>query len=69
MRFSDRCKPVGVKELLTNAVVERLDKGIVGRLSRTRKIEFDPAPVRPLVELLGDEFGAVVRLKRGRYPQ
>ncbi len=40
--------------------VERLDQPVVGRLTRPRVIEFDATSIRPFIEGLRGELGAVV---------
>jgi len=53
-------EPSSVEQLLTNAPVERFDKGVVRRLPRARVVDDDVVGVRPLVECRCRKFGSVV---------
>lgn len=55
---------VDVQELVAQPAVERLDQPVVGGLAWARVVELDAAPIRPIVQSLGGELGAVVHSDR-----
>ncbi len=57
-------KPVLVQTLEPESGIERLDISVVSRLTRPAEVELDVALVSPKVNILRDEFGAVIDLDR-----
>ena len=51
---------VRVQAFIAQPPVERLDQSVVRGLAGAREVELDAAAVRPVVESLGGELGAVV---------
>ena len=61
-----RHKPVHVQAFVPETAVERFDVGIIRRRAETGVIELDFVEIRPSVEYLGNEIGAVVYLDPSR---
>ncbi|MET4690198.1 hypothetical protein ABIA22_006563 [Sinorhizobium fredii] len=53
-------EPVRVQALRPELAVERLDKGIVGRLAWSREVQLDVALIGPQIEVAGDELAALI---------
>jgi hypothetical protein len=68
-RLVEAQEPVRVQALSSELSVERLDVGIVRRLSRSGEVERHTADEGPQVQLLADELRAVVDTDRFRKPR
>ena len=49
-----------VQAFVAQSSVERLDEGVLGRLSRLDKVELYTSFVCPLVEILSGKFGTII---------
>ena len=58
--IGQRQEPRGVQAFRSQAAVERLDVGVVGRLSRSGEVDLDPVQVGPLVEHAPGELRPIV---------
>ena len=71
-RYSSRlCKSLKVRRVekfSAHAAVERLAKRIIGRLSRSGKIDLYVPPESPLVNRFCNEFRAVIAADRAWFP-
>jgi len=58
-----------IRETLTSyAAVESLADAVVDRFPRTAEVEFDPIPVRPVIQCGGGELRPIVALDDGEQP-
>jgi hypothetical protein len=57
---------LGVEQLVADAAVERLDLGVLGRLSRLNELQIDRLIRGPLQHSPTRELGAVVKSNRLR---
>jgi len=58
--FLQREKPVLIQALCPEFAVEGRDVGVVGGLTRTTEIQLHPVAVRPGIERLAEELGAIL---------
>jgi len=56
--------PVRVQTLIAELAVEALDESVVHRPAWRDEVEFDSAPVRPLIEVVTGELGSVVHTEQ-----
>ena len=59
-------EPVCVQTLRSELAVEGLNEAVVGRLTRPREVQRDPALVGPEVEIARHELGALIDTDRRR---
>ena len=59
-RVCKRQEPVRVQALASEAAVECLDEGIVGRLAGPGEVQRHPLRIGPQIEVTGDELRALV---------
>ncbi len=60
----DRPEPVQVEALVAHPAVEAFHYRVLGRLARVDKHDLDPMCVRPRVQRLAPELGAIVEVSR-----
>jgi hypothetical protein len=68
LRLGRRVKPLRIEELAANAVVKRLDKSILGRLTALDEEQLDVVLFRSKLHELRSELRAVVRFETGSSP-
>jgi hypothetical protein len=60
LRVRQRQEPVRVEAFVAQTAVERLYKGVVGRLAEPAEVERDAVLVGPAVERLGGELWPII---------
>ena len=66
LRIRQAHEPALVEALVAEPAVEAFRERVLNRLARLNELERDPACVRPLIEGLSSELGAVVADNRAR---
>jgi len=61
-------EPVLIEAFLPEPAVEGLDISVVRRLPRSGKVQSDVIPVSPKIDVLRDEFRAIINPDRPRSP-